>query len=158
MGRTNNTGKSFTNDDVDNKDLVIKMLQFEEQFTKSDRGQALYKNKLNRPFISLTVEKTINRIVLAQFGYNTTDDDVETYRTIFRTYFRSPDDYDEDVINSVHYMRENRCVFYKATPLQIGEQVPDSTLYHLNGKNKTSLYNIIDKKSRYTVIAAFSLS
>ena len=57
--------------------------------------------------MSLDVEKMINRIVLNYFGFDTSNESVENYRTIFRTYFKSPNDYDVEVINSVHYMREN---------------------------------------------------
>ena len=135
------------------------MLHYEEEYTKSQRGQDMYRNPLNKPFITLNVEKTINRIVLNHFGYNTEDSDVETYRTIFRTYFRSPDDYDKEVIELVHYMRENRCVYYKSKPMKINDIIPDCTLYKLDGKTKINMYEIINKKRHnYTVVAAFSLS
>jgi hypothetical protein len=52
MGITSKTKhKSFTKEDVLNRELVIKMLKFEEELTKSDYGQNLYKNPLNEPFI-----------------------------------------------------------------------------------------------------------
>ena len=149
----------FTKEYVLDKELVINMLQFEEEFTKSNEGQDLYRNPLNRPYVSLHIEKTINRIVLNNFGFNTLDESVEMYRTIFKTYFNSPDDYDEDVINSVHYMRENKCVFYKHPKLKIGAHIPDCTLYNLDGETETTLYNAINKHNfNKVVIAAFSLS
>lgn len=150
--------KPFTHTDVLNRDLVIQMLKYEEQLTKSDDGQSLYRNTLNRPLVSLTIEKTLNRLTLAQFGFNTSDDSVETYRTIFRTYYRSPTNYDKEVLNSVHYMRENKCVYYKEPPLQIGDIIPNCSLYNIDGITETTLYDIIDKSAKYTMIAAFSLS
>lgn len=149
----------FTIDHVKNKVLVIQMLNYEEQLTKSDYGQSLYKNTLNNPLISLTIEYGINRLVLSNFGFDTTDSSVNMYRTIFKTYYNSPDDYDSDVLNAVHYMRENKCVYYKNYPLQINDKIPNCDLYELDGISKTTLYNVINKtKSKYTLIGAFSLS
>jgi hypothetical protein len=135
------------------------MLKYEEQFTKSNDGQALYKNPLNRPLISLDVEKAINRIVLMKFRFNTTDSSVSNYRKIFKTYYNSPKDYDEDVINSVHYMRENKCVFYENPLLGVDQKIPNCELTELDGINKTTLYDVIIKENGdSTVIAAYSLS
>jgi hypothetical protein len=148
----------FTSTHVKNKQLVIQMLNYEENLTKSDFGQNLYKNILNSPLISLTIEHAINRLVLAKFGFDTSDLSVSTYRTIFQTYYNSSSDYDPDVLNAVHYMRENKCVYYKQRPLEIGDVIPDCELYEIDGITKTTLYNIINKESKYTMIGAFSLS
>ncbi len=159
MGKIHNiTTKPFTHDDVLNRSLVIQMLQYEEQLTKSDYGQSLYKNTLNRPLISLTVEKTLNRLTLSHFGFDTSDASVETYRTIFKNYYKSPTEYDKEVLDSVHYMRENKCVYYKELPLQIGDKIPNCSLYQLDGQTKTTLHDIINQNSAYTMIGAFSLS
>lgn len=153
------TTKPFTINDIHNKKLVIQMLKFEEHFTKSKEGQALYANKLNRPLVSLDIEHSINRIVLDHFDFDTSDKSVENYRTIFKTYFKSPDDYDKEVINSVHYMRENKCVFYKNPIIEIGQKIPNCELTELDGQKKTTLYDAIKKEAgEYTVFAAFSLS
>ena len=66
----------FTIENVKNKELVIRMLNYEEKLTKSDYGQSLYKNTLNNPLISLTIEYGINRLVLSNFGFDTTDESV----------------------------------------------------------------------------------
>ena len=73
MGITPKTRKPFTRNDILNRNLVIRMLRFEEELTKSEYGQNLYKNPLNKPFISLTVEKALNRKVLSEFGFDTSD-------------------------------------------------------------------------------------
>ena len=159
MGKTFGNAIPFTKNHVNDKELVIKMLNYEEALTKSDVGQSLYQNPLNSPLISLNVEKTLNRMTLIQFGFNTGDDDVECYRTIFRTYYKSPDVYDADVLNAVHYMRENKCVYYKKPDLKIGDIIPDCVLSSLDGQNSISLYDLLNKeKAKYTMIGAFSLS
>ena len=151
--------KQFTMDDVHNKNLVIEMLNYEEQLTKSDYGQSLYRNKLNKPFVSLTVEKALNRLTLSQFNFDTTDESVENYRMIFKTYYNSPTDYDADVLNAVHYMRNNKCMYYKSPQLNIGDKLPNCKLYDLCGENQMDLYDIINKKNfEYVMIGAFSLS
>ncbi len=158
MGKTiKSPGKPFTKFDVKNKKLVIKLLSFETNFAKSSHGQSFYKNPLNRPQISLDVEKIFNRITLDHFGYDTSDKSVANYRTIFRTYFKSPDNYDEEVIRESYYMIGNKCVFYTNPPLKIGETIPDCNLATLNAT--TTLYDEIKQAGgKYTVVAAFSLS
>lgn len=155
----------FTITNVLDRELVIRMLKYEETLTKGEFGQMMYRNPLNKPFISLTVEKALNRKVLSDFGFTTTNADVDMYRTIFRTYFRSPEDYDEEVINSVHYMRENKCVFYKHPPIEIGQKIPNCELYELDGKTKTTLHQAltlrfdgVNTPQNYSIFAAFSLS
>lgn len=160
MGRTEiKKVRPFTPQDVQNRDLVIKMLKYEESFAKSEKGQSLYKNPLNRPFVSLNVEHSINRVTLDHFNFDTSDESVGNYRTIFKTYFKSPNDYDKEVINSSYYMRNNKCVFYQHPPLKLGEKIPNCELTLLDGKTKTTLYDAIAKENgKHTVFAAFSLS
>ena len=132
----------FTEEHLLDKELVIQMLTYEEKLTKSDYGQDLYRNPLNKPFVSLTIEKALNRKVLIHFGFSPSDASVEMYRSIFRTYFNSPTDYDKDVISSVHYMRENKCVFYETPDLHLGDSIPDCPLYTLDGI-PTTLFNVL---------------
>lgn len=149
----------FTKKNVLDKFLVIRMLRFEEIFTKSSEGQVLYKNPFSRARISLDVEHSINRITLDHFNFDTSDVSVAAYRTIFRTYFNAPDDYDKEVINSVHYMRENKCMFYTKPILEIGQTIPDCELVEQNGEKTTSLHAAIKKEDGvHTVFAAFSTS
>jgi len=148
--------QSFGLDQVQNKELIIQMLKYEEEFTKSEDGQKMYKNPYNEPYVSLNVEKAINRIVLSKFGYDTSDTSVENYRTIFRTYYNSPTNYDADVLNSVHYMRENKIVYYKNEPLKLGSVVPNCRFYSPYDVTEIRLYECLT--TRYTLIGAFSLS
>lgn len=160
MGRTtNNNLKSFTREDVLNRKLVINMLKFEDQLGKSERGQSMYKNKLNEPQVSLTIEKALQRMTLSNFKFNTSEESLANYRSIFLTYFNSPDDYDKDVIESVYYMRENKCVFYKSKVLTLDDKIPDVPLFQLDGKTPTTLHTQIDNsKYTHTLFGAFSLT
>lgn len=159
MGKGKQGTRHFTSDDLMNRSLVINMLKYEEKLTKSEYGQSLYKNPSNNPIVSLTVEKILNRLTLLEFGFNSTDEDVEMYRKIFRTYYKSPVEYDEEVLNSVHYMRENKCVYYTSEIIKIGDIIPNCELFQLDGINKDDLYNVINQKNYdYIVIAGFSLS
>lgn len=149
----------FTQDNVHNRELVINMLKYEEELTKSDYGQSLYRNPMNKPLQTLTVEKILNRLTLIHFGFDSSDESVANYRTIFRTYYKSPTDYDKEVLDSVHYMRNNKVVYYQQPPLSLGDKIPNCILYHLDGTSETSLYDtILKKESEFTIIAAFSLS
>lgn len=158
MGKQNLTNKKFTFQDVANKELVIKMLQFESNLMKSEFGQSRYKDAYTEPYVSLTNEYAFNRKVLMEFGYDTSDESVENYRSIFGTYYHSPTDYDKDVIDSSHYMKNNRCVFYTSKPIQVGDTIPNVKLYTLDEKEVT-LYDIIkEQDADETIIAAFSMS
>lgn len=77
---------------------------------------------------SLEPEYKIHRLVLRHFGFHTTDDDVEVYRTIFAHYYRSPTDYDKQVMQSVTYFRENKQVFYTTPQPSVGQVLPDARL------------------------------
>lgn len=159
MGKTNIIQlKEFTLNDANNKNLVIKMLKYEEQLAKGDFGKMMYTNPLNNPFTSLTVEKALNRKTLQEFGFDTSDTSLNNYRSIFKTYFKSPYDYDKDIIDASYYMRNNRCVFYTSKKLNINDIMPNFELYTINN-TITSIYDIINKNNvEYTIIAGFSLS
>lgn len=122
-------------------------------------GQARYKDPFNLPYVSLTNEKAFNRMTLDAFGFTTEDEDVENFRTIFRTYYNSSTDYDAEVIDSIHYMKNNKLMFYQKPIINIGDRIPDVALYHLDGETQTTLYDAIRKEdAKYTVFAAFSKS
>jgi hypothetical protein len=151
-------GAEFTRNHVLDKELVIRMLSYEENISKSPTGQDLYKNPLNRPLVSLFVEHTLNRMTLHHFGFSTSDSNVEMFRTIFRTYYESAESYDKDVLNAVHYMRGNKCVYYRTPPLKISELIPNCTTYDLDGKSLSLHEMVLKQNASYTVLAPFSLS
>lgn len=148
--------RPFTLVDVQDRDLVVAMLRHEEALARSDAGQDRYRNVFNDPNRSLTVEKSFQRATLAAFGYDTSDAGVAAYRSIFRTYFHSPDSYDAGVIASSYYMRNNRCVFYTSQELAVGEVVPNVPLLHVDG-SCTTLYEQLDP-TQQSLVCAFSES
>ena len=101
---------------------------------------------------------TIQRAILASFGFTTEDSSVEAYRSIFRNYYVSPTDYDRDVLQSVTYMRENLCLYYTTPELKISEPAQNCSLYGLDGKSQHELFSLIRPTSRFTMLCAFSSS
>lgn len=151
----------FTNDNVLDRDLVIRMLQHEEIIATSDWGQNHYRDPFSRVSISLDNEYAFNRKTLSDYGFNTSNENVANYRTIFRTYFKDPDNYDKEVINASYYMRNNRCIFYRSIPLKGGDLLPNCRLYMLDGITKTDLHSAIrgkDKLHKFGLICAYSNS
>ena len=140
------------------RDLVIKMLQYEDYYGKSEEGQDYFRTKLNLPNTTLNAIYALHRHVLDHFGFNTDDESVNNYRTIFQTYYNSPTDYDNDVISSVYYMKNNKCVFYQRPKPQIGDKLLNCTLLTLNGE-EVMLSNIINNMNFDKLfIASFSSS
>ena len=148
----------FTLNDIKNKDLVIEMLKEETKISFDNDYQDKYHDKFFRPYISLDINLLIVRVVLNKFGFNTSDESIENYRSIFKYYYKNPNEYDYDVIQSSHYMKNNRVLFYKTKPLNIDDTIPNVNLLNLDS-TKTNLYDIINQnKSDYTIIASFSMS
>ena len=138
--------KEFTDQELVNRDLVIRMLRWESEFMCSPEGQARYKTQGSGQFTSLDNEYAFNRRVLREFGFTTNDTSVANYRLIFQTYFQSPTDYDTEVIQASHYMRNNRCVFYTTPEIHVGDRIPDVPLLTTNPDNPntpTTLYDAI---------------
>jgi hypothetical protein len=147
----------FTILHVKDKSLVIRMLQYEEKLATSSWGQEQYRS--HDSTVSLDTEHLFNRKTLTEFGFDTSDTSVSNYRSIFRHYYKSTSDYDADVIGASYYMRNNRCLFYKAIPLAMGDTLPDCPLYKLDG-SPTSLYEALNSPNRCNsgLICAFSSS
>jgi len=145
-------------DHVKDRNLVLKMLQYEDTLIKSKRGQEVYRNVCNKPLVSLKHEYTIQRIVLNAFGFTNDDEAVETYREIFRTYYNSPTDYDKEVLSSVVYMRENKCVYYTSKKLRNGQTIPNVNILSLDGITTVSVYDVVKGKYPECIIALFTNS
>lgn len=81
------------------------------------------------------------------------------YREIFRTYYRGPDDFDEEIVDAVVYFRENRLNFYREPEIEVGSVLPDSRVYRLDN-TETSVYKELGTSSDFerTIIAGFSMS
>lgn len=143
LGEPGKLGKAFTRSDVENRDLVIRMLKHEEQLATSTWGQDRYKDPHSRTSVSLDNEYAFNRRTLLDFGYDTSESSVANYRSIFRTYFTDPDNYDKEVIGASYYMRNNRCVFYRGKQLEAGDLLPNCRLYMSDGSTETDLHSAI---------------
>jgi hypothetical protein len=151
----------FSSNQLLDRDLVIRMLCYEEQLATGEWGQSHYKDPSSRASISLDNEYAFNRRTLHDFGFDPSDQSVSNYRSIFRTYYNDPDNYDKEVINSSYYMRNNRCVFYRAEPLKVGTYLPNCRLYELDGTTETNLHDAIrdiPHKWKKAIICAFSNS
>lgn len=148
---------NFSLDHVKNKDLVIEMLRFEEKYNNSKEGQLIYKTKMNNTSATFFSNETISRKVLSHFGFNTSNESLEAYYNIFRTYFKSPFDYDKDVINSSFYMRNNKCIFYTMPELVAGDKMKNCNLLTLSGDPMT-LFDVLPKDFNYCFVGGFSLS
>ena len=148
----------FTNLNIQDKELIIRMLNFEDKLFLSEYGQNILR-EYGQNFISLEGSKTIQRITLNNFGFESDSSDLEIYRTIFSHYYKSAQDYDKEILNAVYYMRENRCLYYTSQIINLGDQIPNSNIYELDGRTQTDLYSIIKSKNyEKTIIGAFSMS
>ena len=159
MGVTTEREKiPFTRKHLLDRQLVISMLKDEEVFAKSTPGQDLYRQEMHGGVANFDVMRAIHRRILDKYDFDDSSESVEIYRDIFRTYYNSPKDYDEEVINSVHYMRENKCIKYTDPPMKIGQKIPNCDLTDLNGKT-TNLHHIIrEEKCDFVVFASYSES
>ena len=153
-----NTFSEFTKHHVMDKDLVIRMLTFENEFGISEEGQKYFKCKYLNPRTSLEPTYAIHRATLTKFEFDTSDESVKNYRSIFLNYYNSPTDYDNDVISCVYYMRNNKCVFYDKPIPQVGHQLTNCNLLNLDG-SPTNLFSLINENIFNTCfIGAFSNS
>jgi hypothetical protein len=153
--KTNNFDlKSFTNQTLLDRNLIIRMLKYEDTLILGKIGKNIYTNATYQVSESLFSEYVVHRIVLDHFGFDTTDQSVLNYRNIFKTYYRSPFDYDKEVLQSVSYMRENKCVYYTEPDINLGDVLSDCKLKTLEGDD-TSITESLGK-FKLAFIAGFS--
>jgi len=148
----------FTVSDIKNRELVLKMLKYEDEIIHGDVGKSIYENESYEHFSSLETIYVMHRITLNAFGFKTNDDDIQNYRKIFKNYYNSPTDYDKEVIESVTYMRENKCIYYTGKNYNVEDLFENVELYDLTGKNKINLFDKINSDDNYTIIGTFSNS
>jgi hypothetical protein len=158
MGKKENTdSKPFLEDDITNKSLIIDMLKYEDTIYLGPIGKEIYGDSLYKPRISLTPEFTIHRIVLDKFGFDTSDESVQNYRKIFGHYYKSGTDYDNEVLSSVAYMRENKCLYYTRPIISKSDIIPDCKIFNLAKKEET-LYKVLGNDFEYAFVAGYSSS
>lgn len=144
----------FTEQTLMNRDLIIRMLKHEDQIILGEIGKKIYSDPSYEVSESLFSEFVIHRMVLSKFGFNTSDDSVLNYRKIFKTYYKSPKSFDNEVMQSVSYMRENKCVYYTEKDINIDEIIDDCRLYDLDGNMTTIIESLGDFKLAF--VAGFS--
>ncbi len=157
MGKISNLNP-FLEEYIQNKELILKMLKYEDSLILGDIGKQIFENDTYELFSNLETTYIFHRLTLNEFQFSSDDIDVINYRKIFSYYYKSPTEYDNDIINSVAYMRENKCIYYKEPELEKNNSIPDIELYKLDGITKTTLYKEINKDDKYTIIGAFSNS
>jgi len=157
MGVIEKKLKPFTSQDVKNKELVVKMLKREDVIMNDEKvGQELYRTEKT----PLGAVYAIHRLVLIEFGFDSSDESVSCYRTIFANYYQSPTDYDRDVLSAVTYMRENKCVYNSFKKPQKNEMLDVKTLKLFSPMEKANveLEKILPKDFQYAFFLAFSSS
>ena len=151
--------KEFTDVDIKNKELVLKMLKYEDKYYNSMEGQKLIRRKGMHNITSLEGGKTIQRLTLKQFGYNPNDESLAKYRRIFHNYYNNSRDYDKDILKSVYYMRENRLLYYTTPKINIGDIIPNCKLYDIGLGTNRDLYNILNEtNNKQVILASYSMS
>ncbi len=158
MGVKDRVNPKFTQNDIENRDLILKMLQDEDKYYLSIEGQNLIKDLGRANVFSLNTAKTIQRQILEKYGFENDDESLATYRTIFQHYYKSSLDYDKDILSSVYYMRENRLLYYTTKKIEVDDIIPDTELLEVNGDSKTLFDVLNEEPTKTTILAAFSLS
>jgi len=147
----------FTPEHLDNRELIINMLKHEDSIIHGEIGQAIFDDPSYEHFSSLEGMNTIQRLVLHDFNFINDDEAVQNYKKIFLKYYKSPTDYDAEVLQSVTYMRENKSVFYTAPDYNVGDTFKSLQVYDVS-KDLINLMDKINPKDRYTFIGGFSTS
>lgn len=153
-----NTSSPFTAANMLDRELVLRMLAYEDTLIHGDDGQYMYKLPSYKPRSTLTVEYAIQRLVLHYFGFTTKLSDVEMYRSIYRNYSS-----DATVLQSVTYLRENKCLYYSSPLISVGDRVhkvlENCNVLSIDG---TDVHNLFDMTRaspfEHVLIGAFSSS
>ena len=117
-------------------------------------GQTVLANPALANIYSLESGKTIQRETLRIHGFSATDASVAVYRTIFNRWSQ-----DAEILRSVFYMRENRCLYYTSPEIHTGDPIPDAPLLELEDGTPTSVHAVLAEiPTARTIIAAFSVS
>lgn len=157
MGIKNNL-ISFEETHIKDRYLILRMLKYEDKLFLSNQGQK-FLQEYGENTTSLEGSKSIQRMTLNNFGFESTEQDLKKYRTIFHYYYVNSLNYDTEILNSVYYMRENKCLYYKSKPIELGIQIPNINVYGLDGTTQYDLHQLIRSKNySKTILAAFSLS
>ncbi len=150
--------KTFTKENVKDKDLVLKMLKKEDEYMLGDIGKGVYQSyKSSYETTDILAEFEIAGMILNEFGFIPSKESLNNYRSIINHYYIDPTNYDKDVMNSVVYLRENKLLYYTSPKIVINQKAPDiKTLYTLDNK-QTTLYDQFENNKK-VLVCAFSAS
>lgn len=150
--------RSFTESDISNKELILRMLRYEDSLMLGPAGAAIFADKTLPHLTELDTYYIFHRATLSAHRFTTTDEDVVNYRKIFSHYYAGPNAFDADVLGAVCYMRQNKCVYYTAPLIHIGDDAPNTDLVTLTGTRST-LFEMLDlHKHSHVFVGAFSNS
>jgi hypothetical protein len=161
-------GKPFEPEDGRNKELVLKMLVYEDSLIHGKEAQEAYRAFRAFGHHSMDVERMTARQTLAHFGYDTGDESLKLYREINRLYRDEDGRLDPEIRASVTYLRANRLLDYVHPPLVLGQAFPDPLVhlyepliysfdYHVL-ENPLRLSDVFDRTKDQRIIGAFSSS
>jgi hypothetical protein len=150
--------RPFTPADVANRSLVITMLRYEDSVMLGPQGAAIFADETLPHLTDLDTYHIFHRMTLAVHGFTTTDMDVKNYRAIFSHYYAGPSHYDAEVLNSVCYMRENKCVYYTAPSIHLGDGATDVELLTITGESSSLVKELEALPHKYVFVGAFSHS
>lgn len=151
------TLSKFTIEHLDNRQLIINMLKHEDSIIHGDIGKTIFEDPSYEHYSSLEGMHSIHRIVLHDFNFMNDDEAVQNYKKIFSKYYRSPTDFDAEVLQSVTYMRENKSVYYTKPDYNVGDTFKTLSVYDVS-ENIINLIDKINPQDRYTFIGGFSTS
>jgi hypothetical protein len=133
------------------------MLKHEDSIILGDIGKTIFEDTSYEHYSSLEGMHSIHRIVLHDFNFQNDDEAVQNYKKIFSKYYKSPTDFDEEVLQSVTYMRENKSVYYTTLDYNVGDTFKPIAVYDVS-ENLINLMDKINPQDRYTFIGGFSTS
>lgn len=146
----------FTQANLQDKSLILDMLKAEDKLFFSSHGQEHLQS--HGSIYNTESGKVIQREILKQYGFSTDDDSLKTYRLIIQEYYRSPTDYDKEVLDSVVYLRENKLLYYTTPKILVGKEYKDAELKTLDNIDITLSQIVGTCLKPYLLCAAFSLS
>ncbi len=121
----------FTKKHIFDKELVLKMLSYEDAYIFSPEGQDLYSSFGFQRFTSSEPEFSTARRTLSHFGFDTDDESLSNYRHINANWYKGPHpgQHDPDIMAAVVYLRANKCLRYTLPKPCRGEVIPNPVVF-----------------------------
>jgi hypothetical protein len=132
------------------KNKIIEMLKEEERVRYSPQIQEVYteqyhKLEKNKNESRLNIELEIQKFILKQFGYSTSDVSINNYHKIPSKYF-----HDDDIKNSIFYIKLN---IFKYPSVHVGDDLINVELIDYSTKNYTFLNELTNSEMPLIILA-----